>query len=102
MFEPLKLTWQYVYERQGDNDGLVSCTSQAWGTEIVGENGRTKSIHQRQYKIGADHLNQVGWWDINEWQSTYFWQSGLLKQRYAYEQQIRDTYLKIAQETADL
>ena len=102
MFEPLKFIWQYIDEREGDNDGLVSVSSQAWGTEIVGADGITKPIHQRQFDIGADHLNEVGWWDINEWQSTYFWQFGILKQRRTYEQHIRDIYLKIAEETASI
>ncbi len=102
IFELMKPIWQYIYERKGDNDGLVPASSQAWGTEIVGENGRTKPIQQRQFDIGADHLNEVGWWDINEWQSTYFWQFGILQHRKAYEQKIRDIYLKIAQETASI
>lgn len=102
IFTPLQTSWQYIHEREGANDGLVSASSQTWQTELAGNQGKRKTIHQRQFSIEADHLNQIGWWDINEWQKIQFWQLGILRQRYAYEQQIRDTYLKIAQETASI
>lgn len=102
VFFPMHISWDYIHEREGDNDGLVSVNSQAWGTQITNEQGENKPIHQRQFDIGADHLNEVGWWDINEWQATQFWQFGILRQRAAYEQKIREVYLKIAKETASI
>jgi triacylglycerol lipase len=55
IFEPLKLTWPIIYDREGDNDGLVSVKSAKWNDD---------------YFVGppqdADHFNLCGWWDPAE------------------------------------
>ncbi len=102
IFFPLQDAWTHVAQAEGDNDGLVSVTSQAWDAQINGDDGTRKTIQQRRFPVPTDHLNEVGWWDINEWQNIRFWQFTHLRQRTQYEQQLRNVYLKIAQETASI
>ncbi|MDE0103143.1 MAG: hypothetical protein OXN89_12255 [Bryobacterales bacterium] len=55
VFTPLKLCWAIINKAEGDNDGLASVASARWND---------------QYFVppvwNADHLNQVGWWDLSE------------------------------------
>ena len=64
-FKALKLSWKVIDKKEGDNDGLVSITSQKWTERLKGENVE-KKVEQFAFPIEADHLNQLGWWDIDE------------------------------------
>lgn len=55
IFAPLKLTWPVVYEREGDNDGLVSVESAMWREEYF-----VSPV------LDGDHFNLCGWWDPAE------------------------------------
>ena len=55
VFDPLKLTWPIIYDKEGDNDGLVSVKSARWKDEYFVEP-----------VLDADHFNLCGWWDVSE------------------------------------
>ena len=55
VFTPLKLCWCVIHKAEGDNDGLVSVASARWSDEYF-----VPPVWN------ADHLNQVGWWDLSE------------------------------------
>ncbi len=60
--------------------------------------GTVKKIVQKEFPIPADHLNEVGWWDLNEIHG-----SGPLHQldsRDEYEAEIKKVYLGIAEDLA--
>jgi triacylglycerol lipase len=95
-FLPFQRTWQIVYEKEGDNDGLVSVPSQKWAERLVGKEGTIKFIKQHHFPLPADHINQMGWWHFErkpEW-----WNWGLFKEKKQYETIIKNIYLKIAHE----
>lgn len=100
-FLPLQTAWFIIHQAEGDNDGLVSLTSQLWTDELVADDGRTKSVTQVRFPVPADHLNQVGWWDPQETSPL-----GILlspqKQAAAYESRIRQVYLDMAEAVARL
>lgn len=76
-FWPLQFPHSIISDEEGDNDGLVSVESARWRSDFFVK------------KIDADHLNEVGWCDINE--------PEYLFTRDAFEQRIRDFYCDIAQ-----
>jgi triacylglycerol lipase len=82
---PLQQSWKIINEREGDNDGLVSVTSQNWADSIVAGDGTTKPIHHFSFPFPADHLNVCGWWDPAEQGNPA-----------EYEAQVKDVYLQIA------
>jgi Predicted acetyltransferases and hydrolases with the alpha/beta hydrolase fold len=98
VFLPLMASWVIVNKQEGPNDGLVSVQSQQWAKELRASDGTSKPIDHQQFQFGADHLNEVGWWDseeiINPLQG-----SNLLKQKLDYEKKVRDLYLAIAENT---
>jgi hypothetical protein len=59
VFLPLQPSWQIIKDAEGDNDGLVSGTSQAWVQELAGA-ATPKRVAQGQFPIPADRLNEVG------------------------------------------
>jgi len=81
VFGPLKLSWLIIREREGDNDGFVSVTSARWNDEYF-----VPPV------LDADHLNEIGWWDISE-----SWQGVTPEQ---LEARIKNVYLGIAKELA--
>jgi triacylglycerol lipase len=85
VFLPLRPSWTIIHEREGDNDGLVSVTSQNWADSIVAADGTTKPIQHFSFPFPADHLNVCGWWDPAE--------QGNAAQ---YEAQVKEVYLQIA------
>jgi len=91
----LQASWDIIKKEEGDNDGLVPLTSQAWQAEIVGGDGRRKKIAQRQFPVRADHLNEVGWWDLNELHgaAAKLFSFGA---RERYENSIKEVYRDIA------
>lgn len=54
VWAPLKASWKLIAEHEGTNDGLVPVHSQLWRREYA------------QAHVEADHLNQIGWWDLEE------------------------------------
>ncbi len=96
IFFPLQFSWEIIENKEGDNDGLVSVTSQLWKKELVSSNGIIKNIHQHSFPISADHINQIGWWDINELSKSKLLNIGVLKERYLYEKSIKKSYYDIA------
>src|SRR3954452_2086113 len=97
VFAPLISSWFLVREQEGDNDGVVSVTSQQWKKELVANDGTRLPIAQRQFPFGADHLNQVGWWDPDEIVNPFFGGGSIIDQARDFEQKVRDVYLDIAQ-----
>lgn len=95
----LQLAWDIIKKEEGDNDGLVSLTSQAWQAEIAGAGGKRKQIVQKKFPVPADHLNEVGWWDLNELHGAKTLLS--LGARERYETSIREVYRDIARDLRD-
>ena len=75
----------------------MSINSQLWTNKLVADDGATKPIHQYTFPVSADHLNELGWWDLNELRGSKWWQKNALHQRRQYEETIRHVYLQIAQ-----
>lgn len=100
MFIPLVPSWLLIRTQEGRNDGLVPVRSQQWVTELVASDGTTKQIAQHEFPLPADHLNQVGWWDLAEAVNPLFGGS-LHKQKANYEMQIKNIYLDIARGLQD-
>jgi triacylglycerol lipase len=96
MFIPLVPSWLFIQDHEGRNDGLVSVTSQMWTGQLVAGDGTAKQIRQNEFAIPADHLNEVGWWDLAEAINPIFGGS-LHNQKSNYELQIKNIYLQIAQ-----
>ena len=95
VFLPLQASWFLINLKEGENDGLVSVRSQQWDERLIGSDGRQKTIEQFRFPIPADHLNEVGWWDLQETNPVL----GLLnieKQKEEYENRIKNIYLQIA------
>lgn len=82
VFTPLKFAWCIVNKAEGDNDGLASVASTRWKDEYF-----VPPVWN------ADHLNQIGWWDVSE-----SWQGVGLNE---LETRIKDHYLEIAKTLAD-
>ena len=96
IFTPLQASWRIISEREGANDGLVSCTSQNWAAELRGENGRRKPVARHVFPVPADHLNEVGWWDLSELRKFDWLGGGAFDASENYEARIRNVYLEIA------
>ena len=76
IFSLLKFSWMIIRDEEGDNDGFVSVKSARWNDEYFVEP-----------VIDADHLNEIGWWDLSE-------ESGPEE----LETRIKGLYLRIAQD----
>jgi hypothetical protein len=46
--------------------------------------------------VGADHLNEVGWWDLNEMREIDWWKTSIVTAIRNYELRIKNVYLDIA------
>jgi len=55
IFGPLKFPSAIIRKQEGDNDGFVSVKSARW-----------KKKYFVEPVLDADHLNEIGWWDISE------------------------------------
>ena len=95
----LQRAWDIIKKEEGDNDGLVSLTSQAWQAEIAGAGGKRKQIVQKKFPVAADHLNEVGWWDLNELHGAKTLLAPGARER--YENSIREAYRDIARDLRD-
>jgi len=85
VFFPFQLSCKLIEEREGKNDGLVPVKSQRWVKKLKSDSGEVKHVRQFDFPIQADHLDQVGWWNIRA-----------LKEKNKHEQIIKDLYLEIA------
>ena len=101
VFAPLRPPWQIIDAAEGPNDGLVPLHSQQWATKLISDSGVEKTIRQHHFPIPADHLNQTGWWDLDELRQVKWWQMDILSERRKYETVIKNVYLKIAREVND-
>ena len=99
---PLVPGWVKISSIDGANDGLVSVRSQQWAKELIASDGTRNQIAQHQFPFGADHLNEVGWWDPEEFINPLFGGGNVLKQKLDYEKKVRDLYLAIAQGVAEV
>ena len=93
-FQPAE---KLIREKQGDNDGLVCVKSQKWQSELI-YNKQVKKIRQRRFPIDADHLDQIGWWNLNEFHKAGWWNMAALREKNKNEEIIKNVYLKIARE----
>lgn len=95
VFTPLIPSWTYIRSIEGRNDGLVPVSSQQWKRELIAADGTRKPVTQKEFPLPADHLNQVGWWDLEEAINPVFGVN-YLQQKIEYENKIKDIYLEIA------
>lgn len=101
VFGALKPSWEIINAKEGENDGLVSVKSQSWTSALTGEEGQ-KTIRQETFPIEADHLNELGWWDLDQLRGTSWWKFGFRKDIRAFERQVKDAYLKMARHAESL
>jgi pimeloyl-ACP methyl ester carboxylesterase len=97
VFTPLKGAFDFIQDNEGDNDGLVPVASQKWKSELVASDGTRKAITQKDFPVRADHLNEVGWWDIEENIDPTLDILELIRRKEEFEKSIRGIYLEIAQ-----
>lgn len=98
IFTPLKLSWAIINEAEGPNDGLVAVSSQLWVDELTSDDGVVKKVKQHEFPVPADHLNQIGWWDLAELRRFKWWRVNAFREKRGYESAIKNVYLKIARE----
>jgi len=96
VFTPLKLSWDVIADRVGDNDGLVPVSSQLWVDVLKGDGMIEKRVEQQRFPFQADHLNQIGWWDLSELRGASALE--IWNGRLRFERRVRDLYLAIAEE----
>jgi len=94
-------TWDVIKEKEGENDGLVSLKSASWQSKLS-VNGHQKTIKQNRFPIHADHLDQIGWWNLNELHKAGWWNLKALREKNKYEEIIKNVYLKIVEEIYDI
>ncbi len=95
VFELIVGCWEYIHSRAGRSDGLVPFTSQQWTDKLTAADGSQKPVAQKEFLLPADHLNQIGWWDLQEAVNLTAG-GGLLAQKIHYEDRIKEIYLEIA------
>lgn len=102
IFTPLKPTWELIMREEGNNDGLVSYKSQRWLSELAASNGQKKQIKQIDFPVPADHLNEIGWWDLSELDLNHTPLLQVAQSVIDYESSIKNIYLQIALDVAAL
>ncbi len=102
VFFLFQMSYDIVYEAEGINDGLVSVTSQTWVDELKGNRGIRKPIVHHEFPFKADHLEQVGWWNLNKMLKVGWWNIFAIRERNYHETKIKEVYLKIARELGEL
>ena len=60
--------------------------------------GTVKQIAQRPFPVPVDHINEVGWWDLQELSSPHWWRRELRKEKQAFETAVKEAYLEIVRE----
>ena len=96
VFSLLQPSWDVISKAEGPNDGLVSLVSQAWVSELVAGDGTRKPVPSHTFPVPADHLNECGWWDLDELRGTGVFNK--LIERDDYEKQIKNVYSGIARD----
>ena len=99
MVAALQVSWQAVFDEEGNNDGLASVTSQRWKARLTGT--KTKDVRQLPFLSGgeADHLNELGWWDTGELHRWPWWWNFRLRGRIReFEDRVKNAYLKVARD----
>jgi triacylglycerol lipase len=106
VFTPLQLSWEVIKGREeGDNDGLVSVTSQQWTKLLRGS--REKEVGRHNFPVLGDHLNEVGWWDAHQLSGKLRLGTllnpltairNIIDDRREYENQIKEMYLSMAED----
>jgi triacylglycerol lipase len=81
--------WIQLASEGNKSDGIVPTTSQAWTPELLAGDGTTKRVEQLSFPMPADHLNEVGLWDIGEL-------AGFVSKS-EFERRVKDFYLQLAQ-----
>jgi len=98
----LKISWDVISSLEGDNDGLASVTSQSWKPFLSGTD-TSKPVLQRRFPVDADHLNELGWWDLEELQGfRWLWDSELRARTIGFEGDVKAAYLQMALEAEQL
>ena len=109
VFGLLQLSWDKITKAEGANDGLVSVDSQRWREVLRGDGGKTKKVVQKSFPVFADHLNEVGWWELNQlkgksktnvFKNPIKFFKRLFGEPREYENQIKGVYLDIAKDLA--
>jgi len=101
-FLPFQVAWKILDEREGENDGLISVKSQRWTPMLVSDGGTIKVIPQNPFPIPADHMDEMGWWNLNEIHKAGWWNLRALREKNSHEEIIKNVYLKIAREVNEL
>jgi triacylglycerol lipase len=101
-FLPFQISWQIVNEREGPNDGLISVKSQMWKYQLAGKNGTNKEVPQHEFPILADHMDQMGWWNLNGIHKAAWWNMKALREKNRHEEIIKNVYLKIAMDVNNI
>lgn len=99
-FFPFQIAWKIIHEEEGENDGLVSVKSQKWCDRLVASDGTIKKIRRVAFPIPADHVDQMGWWNLNEIHKSGWWNLKALAEKNRHEAIIREVYLKIARDVS--
>jgi triacylglycerol lipase len=90
VFEPMKLSWHIINHHEGPNDGLVSVRSARWRDDVA-----APAVWD------ADHLNEIGWWEPNDFVKLRFPpRPPLVTLPDELEGRIRKRYLEIARDLA--
>jgi len=84
----LQPTWVQLDREGNKSDGIVPTSSQAWVPELVASDGTRKPVEQLSFPIPADHLNEVGLWDIGE--------LAAFVTKSEFERRVKDFYLQLA------
>ena len=112
VFTPLQVPWKVIrraererHDNDGLNDGLVSVRSMRWTDRLRG-----KAVEQRDFPVLGDHFNEVGWWEVHQLSGKFNLGTlfedplgalrSLFDDRREYENQIRNTYLSMAEDLA--
>ncbi|KAA3610373.1 MAG: hypothetical protein D8M58_05845 [Calditrichaeota bacterium] len=100
-FIPFQPSWKLINESEGENDGLVCVTSQKWTKQLKSKN-KVKQIRQKRFPIDADHMDQIGWWNLNDFHKAGWWNMAALHDKNKHEEIIKNVYLKIAKDVYKL
>jgi len=101
-FLPFQFAWKILEKYEGENDGMVSVESQRWTDKLIAPDGTVKIVPQHKFPIPADHLDQMGWWNLNEIHKAGWWNMKALREKQKHEEIIKNVYLKIAREICGL
>jgi triacylglycerol lipase len=93
--------YKIILKLAGPNDGLIPADSQRWTDVRRAADGTEKKVVQKDFPFPADHLNQIGWWDLQE-REHLFELENPFRQKREFEQKVKDVYLGIARDVQNL